>query len=358
VITSLRDAALSLSVAEGMVDMSLVLPKWSDQKGTGSARGAQEWKCQEIFSGFAPSWHDGSTGAQAIRARQDLNSIPEEKYKPLKKINIGGVPEHFNLPWLDAIEQFDARAERFQWCPQPQGTGAMVEALDGGALDVAVMLTEGAVAARASGSEFDIEHTYVESPLQWGIHVPARAAVRDEASIRGLRYAISRRGSGSHLMSCAHALMHGWPIADIEFVVVGTIDGAVQAFREQRADVFFWERYMTAPLVAAGEFRRVGIFEAPWPAFVVCLARRLDDERRVEFAGLYARVMLAAQAFVADPSVAAARLGRVFGIEHTAALEWLAHTRWASSEGTDSQSLHRVAEVLLDAGLIAAIPSF
>jgi sulfonate transport system substrate-binding protein len=276
----------------------------------------------------------------------------------LKKINIGGVPEHFNLPWLDAIDQFDAHAERFHWCPQPQGTGAMVEGLGAGTLDVAVMLTEGAVAASARGGAFDIEHTYVESPLQWGIHVPASLAARDEESIRGLRYAISRRGSGSHLMSCAHALVHGWPVADLEFVVVGTLEGAVEAFREQRADVFFWERYMTAPLVAAGEFRRVGIFEAPWPAFVVCLARRLDDEQREQFAGLYAQVLHAAQAFAADSGIAATRLGDTFGIERDAALEWLAHTRWATTEGTDAQTLRRVAEVLVDAGLIAAIPNF
>ena len=41
-------------------------------------------------------------------------------------------------------------------------------------------------------------------------------------------------------------------------------------FASGNADVFFWEKFMTKPLVDAGRFRRVGEFVAPWPAFVVC----------------------------------------------------------------------------------------
>lgn len=234
----------------------------------------------------------------------------------------------------------------------------MVEALDDGSLDVAVMLTEGAVAAFAAGAAFDIEHVYVVSPLQWGIHVPAASSLCEEASIRGKRYAISRRGSGSHLMSYAHARAHGWPLEQLEFVVVGTLDGAIEAFRQGRADVFFWERYMTAPLVEAGQWRRVGIFEAPWPAFVVCLAKRLDRDRRQAFAELYAQVLRAAQTFASDAEGTAARVSEAFGIDRDAVAQWLAETRFAGAPGIEKQMLERVAAVLSDADLIETIPEF
>lgn len=268
------------------------------------------------------------------------------------------MPEHFNLPWLDALERSAAQRGGFRWLPQPQGTGAMVAALRSGDLDVALLLTEGAVAAVAAGAAIDILASYVETPLQWGIHVPADSDIESEAAIQGLRYAISRRGSGSHLMAVAHARAAGWPVAALEFVVVGTLEGALEAFDERRAEVFFWERFMTAPLVEAGRFRRVGVFQAPWPAFVLCVSRRLDAASRDRVMQLFEDVLGAAREFVRDADRSAARVAAAFGIEIDAAAEWLAQTRWAERADIDSAALGRAANVLHDAGLIREIPHF
>ena len=50
-------------------------------------------------------------------------------------IRIGGVPEHFNLPWHDVIA--DARDYASTWRDYPGGSGAMIDALASDELDVA-----------------------------------------------------------------------------------------------------------------------------------------------------------------------------------------------------------------------------
>src|SRR5262249_17334905 len=161
-----------------------------------------------------------------------------------------------NLPWHRLIESRGAEGASVAWRDYPDGSGAMAAALRAEQLDAAMLLTEGAVAGAAAGG-FKIVSLYTESPLIWGIHVPATSSIRAVGDLRGRRYAISRRGSGSHLMSFVHAREQGWPTADLDFVAVGTLQGALDAFASGTADVFFWEKFMTKPLVDSGRFRRI-----------------------------------------------------------------------------------------------------
>lgn len=264
-------------------------------------------------------------------------------------LKVGGVPEHFNLPWRLML---DARRDlSVEWRDFPAGTGAMVAALRDGSLDVAVVLTEGAVAARAEHGEFEILSTYTDSPLTWGIHVPAASQLRTEADVRGQRYAISRRGSGSHLMAFAHARRSGWPTTDLRFVEVGSLDGARAAFAEARADVFFWEKFMTKPLVDAKEFRRVGEFAADWPAFVVCVRREVSRVHGSSVLALIEDALAHADAFAASPD-APRLIAERFGLTPADAREWLQLTRWSREVSIDRAMLERVADVLADAGVI------
>jgi ABC-type nitrate/sulfonate/bicarbonate transport system substrate-binding protein len=268
----------------------------------------------------------------------------------MKNIVIGGVPEHFNLPWRRLESTPVGRA--FEWREYPGGTGAMVAALRDGALDAAVMLTEGAVAARSGGADFEIVSAYTDSPLLWGIHVPAGSALQIEADIRGRRYAISRRGSGSHLMAFAHARECGWSASDLRFVEVGSLEGARAAFRESRADVFFWEKFMTKPLVESGEFRRVGEFAAEWPAFVVCVRRALMEARGPQILALIDAVLEQARAFAVSTD-APRLITERFGLSDTDAREWLRLTRWPAAVGIEPAMLARVSDVLTAAGVTA-----
>lgn len=73
------------------------------------------------------------------------------------------------------------------------------------------------------------------------------------------RIAISRQLSGSHLMSWVFAHEHGWPTANLNFVVVGGLTGALKAFEEDRVDLFLWDRFMTTPVVNDGHLQLIGV---------------------------------------------------------------------------------------------------
>lgn len=245
-------------------------------------------------------------------------------------LRIGGVPEHFNLPWHLGLEAgaFARKGLSVEWRDYPGGSGAMAKAIRDGELDAALLLTEGAVAAVSDGVELDIVSVYTDSPLVWGIHVPAQSRFTSVAELKGARYAISRTGSGSHLMAFVHARTQSWPVEDLQLVTVGNIDGAIAAFAAGDADVFFWEKLMTKPLVDAGKFRRVGEFTAPWPAFVVCAARVLDAERRRALGSAVDVALDEARKLRARADAAELIAGR-YGLKAGDVAEWLRTVRWS-----------------------------
>jgi len=101
--------------------------------------------------------------------------------KEIIKLRIGGVPEHFNLPWRltiesGSLEQFDVKAT---WTDFPSGTGQMVKALNNNEVDVATLLTEGAIKALADKeAEFEIFSFYTKTPLIWGVHIPSESDIQ------------------------------------------------------------------------------------------------------------------------------------------------------------------------------------
>ena len=269
------------------------------------------------------------------------------------KITVGGVPEHFNLPWHLGMEAGvpERLGVALTWRDYPDGSGAMATALRASELDAALLLTEGAVAGVANGGGFKIASLYAESSLIWGIHVPAPSRFLNLADIRGARYAISRLGSGSHLMACVHAQSQGWPVDSLEFVPVRNLAGAVDAFATDAADVFFWEKFMTKPLVDDGRFRRVGEFLAPWPAFVLCVADRVGTAQRVALSKLLAAILDEAQALAARPD-AAATIGQRYSLEPADVAEWLRATRWAHDVAIAPRDLVQVTAALKSLQLV------
>src|SRR6478609_6742601 len=96
------------------------------------------------------------------------------------KLTIGGVPEHFNIPWHQAIEngEFKNNGIELEWKDYPGGTGAMCADLRNSKLDLAVLLTEGIVADISKGNPSKIIQLFVKTPLIWGIHVPASSSIK------------------------------------------------------------------------------------------------------------------------------------------------------------------------------------
>jgi ABC-type nitrate/sulfonate/bicarbonate transport system substrate-binding protein len=91
----------------------------------------------------------------------------------MKKVRIGGVPEHFNYAWYLALKQGHFKKQNIEifWNDYSGGTGQMNKALRENVIDMAVILTEGVIKDITEGSPCKIVQVFVESPLIWGIHV-------------------------------------------------------------------------------------------------------------------------------------------------------------------------------------------
>jgi len=264
-------------------------------------------------------------------------------------LRLGGVPEHFNYPWHLAMASDDLTGLDLSWEDQFGGTGEMVTKLGAGELDVVSILTEGTVAAIADGLDATIIQVYVASPLRWGIYVPASSAIEREAELEGARIAISRFGSGSHLMAYIQADQNDWAIDREQFVVVGGLDGAVESFAAGNSDLFLWDQYMTRPLVDAGAFRQVGVQETPWPSFVFAARNEILLARTAEVGRVVDAVIAEAVALHDRPGVVE-ELSQRYGLTAETVLAWLEATRFEPRGAFDPAIGHSVASALAAAG--------
>lgn len=193
------------------------------------------------------------------------------------KIRLGGVPEHFNLPIRLAQERgvFSSRGVELEWTDFPGGTGQMTQALRNDEIDACVLLTEGIIADIIKGNPSKLISEYVTTPLTWGIHTGANNSLNEHKHIFDKQYAISRYGSGSHLMAIIDAESRGKKLEHSQFTVIKDLSGAIPSLESGETDVFYWEKYTTKPLVDKGVFKRVGEFNTPWPCFVVAATDKI-----------------------------------------------------------------------------------
>ncbi|HHG84545.1 MAG TPA: uracil-DNA glycosylase, partial [Bacteroidetes bacterium] len=198
-----------------------------------------------------------------------------------QKIRIGGVPEHFNLPIHLAIErgEFASRGVEIEWTTFKGGTGQMTRALRNGEIDACILLTEGIIADIVKGNPSKIISQYVTTPLTWGIHTGIDNSLQHYKDIFTRKYAISRFGSGSHLMAIVDANSKGHSLQQHQFEVIRNLDGALAALKAQESDVFYWEKFTTKPYVDQGLLRRVGEYKTPWPCFVVAASDKILQEQ-------------------------------------------------------------------------------
>ncbi|GGX27211.1 substrate-binding domain-containing protein [Aquimarina muelleri] len=192
-------------------------------------------------------------------------------------IKIGGVPEHFNLPWHLSIEDgnYLEKNIHLDWVEYPGGTGAMCEALRKKDIDIAIILTEGIIKDIIDGNPSKIVQTYIQTPLIWGIHVGEKSNYTHLSELENKKAAISRYGSGSHLMAHVNAQNHNWDTSLLQFEVVKNLKGAIEALTIGEADYFMWEHFTTKPLVDSGIFKRVADCPTPWPCFVIAVREEI-----------------------------------------------------------------------------------
>lgn len=192
-------------------------------------------------------------------------------------LKVGGVPEHFNYPWYITLKDkaYTQQGINLRWQDFPGGTGAMCKALRAGEVDIAIVLTEGIIKDIINGNPSTILQTFVKTPLIWGIHVGAQSSFTALSQLENATVAISRFGSGSHLMAIVNAHNQGWDIEKLKFKVVGNLQGGIDALTKGEADYFMWEHFTTKPLVDNGTFRRLDDCPTPWPCFVVAVRNEI-----------------------------------------------------------------------------------
>ena len=273
----------------------------------------------------------------------------------MKKVKVIGVPEHFNLPWHMAIEEgaFASRGIALEWEDIPEGTGRMSKMLSSGATDLAIILTEGMIKSIADGNPSKIVQTYIETPLRWGIHVAARSDYQSLEAIENAKVAISRFGSGSHLMAIVNAQNQNWKTDKLKFEVINNLDGAVKALSEGLDAYFMWERFTTKPLVDQGVFRRLADCPTPWPCFVIAAT----DHFIAEKPGLLQHVLEIINQYTTEfktiPSIDRT-IANAYGQQLQDIQEWLGLTQW-SQEQLTVESLQQVQERLKSLELIKTI---
>lgn len=271
----------------------------------------------------------------------------------MKKVNIGGVPEHFNLAWYLTLKNGEYKAEgiNLRWHDYYGGTGDMCKGLRSGKIDIAVILTEGIIKDIIEGNPSSIVQTFVETPLIWGIHVAEKSNFKTIRDIKGTRAAISRYGSGSHLMTYINAKNNDWDLEkDLSFEVIKNLNGAVEGLTNGDADYFMWEKFTTKPLVDDGIFRRVGECPTPWPCFVIAVRDEFIKNNEDDLKTILEIVNTTTSDFKSIPSIGRTISNR-YDQEIEDVKEWLSLTEW-SQELIDKKTIDNVQEQLFNLDII------
>ncbi|NNK69403.1 MAG: ABC transporter substrate-binding protein [Flavobacteriaceae bacterium] len=271
-------------------------------------------------------------------------------------VNIGGVPEHFNLSWYLTLKDgsYKDRGINLRWQDFHGGTGQMCRALRNEEIDLAVVLTEGIIKDIIDGNQSKIVQVFVASPLIWGIHVAAQSEFQKIEQLKGTKAAISRFGSGSHLMAYVNAQRNNWDLdKDLKFELIKNLDGAVEGLTKGIADYFLWEKFTTKPLVDDGVFRRIGECPTPWPCFVIAASNKFIKEQNNHLQTILEIINTTSMEFKQIPSIDRMIANR-YGQDIDDVKEWLSLTEW-SSEQIDGATLDRVQKQLFDLGIIDRI---
>ncbi len=272
------------------------------------------------------------------------------------ELKIGGVPEHFNMPWHLSIENNEFKKEGIDliWKDFPAGTGSMCKSLRNGDIDVAVLLTEGIIKDIINGNESKIVQTYVNSPLLWGIHVGAESKYQTIEDIQGKTAAISRYGSGSHLLSIVNAKNHNWDIEALNFKIVDNLLGGIDALTNETADYFLWEHFTTKPLVDNGTFRRIANCPSPWPCFVIAIRNEILESNPDEIKSLLRviNIRLEKLSTQAKKERYINLFAQQYNLEPEDVKNWLIITEWNQGKTISKTLINKVQNKLLDLSVI------
>ena len=274
----------------------------------------------------------------------------------MKNFVIGGVPEHFNLAWYLTLKDKRYQKEdiNLRWRDYHGGTGDMCKALRNKDIDLAVILTEGIIRDIIHGNNAKIVQVFVKSPLLWGIHVDANSSYSTVKDLKGSKAAISRFGSGSHLMAYINAENYQWDLKnDLHFEVIDNLEGALNHLPKGKGDYFLWEKFTTKPYVDQGIFKSLGNCPTPWPCFVIAVRNDVLENDPESIKAILNIINKETAQFKNLPEIDKYIANR-YNQQLTDVQEWLSLTQW-SQEQLSHEQLSLIQEKLLKLHLIPNI---
>jgi ABC-type nitrate/sulfonate/bicarbonate transport system substrate-binding protein len=147
-------------------------------------------------------------------------------------------------------------------------------------------------------------------------------------------------------MAYVNANNQGWKTNDMQFEIVNTIDGAVDALIQQKADYFMWERFMTKPLVDKGIFRRVADCPTPWPCFVIAVRDEVLKKHHSSISTILEVINRTTAEFKEIPSIDKT-LAERYNQKQEDIQEWLSLTEWSQKQIT-ADMLNKIQNQLFD----------
>lgn len=269
-------------------------------------------------------------------------------------IHVGGVPEHFNLPWHLGIEQglFAQAGLDLRFHEYPTGTGAMCADLKAGKLDLIVALTEGLISDIAKDQQIQILAPYVLSPLRWGIYVAQDSDYHQSEQLKDQTFAISRKGSGSHLMAMLWGAQYAWPANTMNFAEVGGLDQLESAVLSHECGAFLWEVFTTLPRVKAGSLRKIAEFPSPWPCFMIAAPAELSESQKQAYQLVLNTLYSITQQATQNHAHTIAEISKRYHLSQAEAQDWFNNLTWAQTPKLPFQALDTCKQNLQELGLI------
>jgi ABC-type nitrate/sulfonate/bicarbonate transport system substrate-binding protein len=271
--------------------------------------------------------------------------------KKLISIRIAGVPEHFNLPWHLAIEKkkFQKKGINLIWKDYHGGTGAMCEALRNNKVDIALVLTEGAFKELSSKNHSKIVKIYVDSPLLWGIHVGMKSKLNKNSNLKDATVAISRFGSGSHLMAKVNAHNNKWNVDTLTYKTVNNIEGGIKEISNNDNSYFLWEHFTTKPFVESGNAKEINTIKTPWPCFVILVKKETIKNNKKELKKIIKIINKQIKKIEKKKlkKETISLFANKYQQKEKDIKEWLSITKWNSKKGISKKEFKKIQKKLM-----------
>lgn len=276
--------------------------------------------------------------------------------KILPTIKVGGVNEHFNLPWIKLSENtHEENNFKLEWKSYAGGTGVLTSALRSGEIDMAVLLTEGLLLDILQNDELRMVCFHVSNPLRWAIHI-RKSDLQNSFNFENKRFAISRKGSGSHTMAKFLLNENKLSYREKMMIEVGSLEGGLNSVEKNESDIFLWEKYTTEPFLDQHHLIAHGEVLTPWPPFSVAVTKKFLESDSSLIKSIVSAVRKNATEILLDPNTTDYMKSR-WKIEPENATRWLSEIKWDNQIPLESESLAPVLENMKKAGLIESIPS-